>query len=51
MIKVQHPGIDKIIASDLAVLRMLALLMEKYLPESRPLNPIQMVEEFANCID
>lgn len=51
MIKVQHPGIDKIIASDLAVLRMLALLMEKYLPESRPLNPIQMVEEFANCKD
>jgi ubiquinone biosynthesis protein len=51
VIKVQRPGIDKIIASDLAVLRMLALLMEKYLPESRPLNPIQMVEEFANSID
>jgi ubiquinone biosynthesis protein len=51
VIKIQRPGIDKIIVSDLAVLRMLALLVEKYLPESRPLNPIQMVKEFANCID
>lgn len=51
VIKIQRPGIDKVIASDLAVLRLLAPLMEKYLPESRHLNPIQMVEEFANSID
>jgi predicted unusual protein kinase regulating ubiquinone biosynthesis (AarF/ABC1/UbiB family) len=25
--------------------------MEKYLPESRSFNPVQMVEEFANAID
>jgi ubiquinone biosynthesis protein len=51
VIKVQRQGIKKIIASDVVVLRMLASLMEKYLPESRSLNPVQMVEEFANAID
>lgn len=51
VIKVQRQGINKVIASDVAVLRMLASLIEKYLPESRPLNPVQMVEEFANAID
>jgi ubiquinone biosynthesis protein len=51
VIKIQRQGIDKVIASDVVVLRMLASLMEKYLPESRPLNPVQMVEEFANSID
>ena len=51
VIKIQRQGINKVIASDVVVLRMLASLMEKYLPESRPLNPVQMVEEFANSID
>jgi len=51
VIKIQRQGINKVIASDVVVLRMLASLMEKYLPESRSLNPVQMVEEFANAID
>jgi ubiquinone biosynthesis protein len=51
VIKIQRLGIGKVIASDVVVLRMLASLAEKYLPESRPLNPVQMVEEFANAID
>jgi ubiquinone biosynthesis protein len=51
VIKIQRPGIAKVIASDLAVLRLLAPLMEKYLPESRSLNPVQMVDEFAYAID
>jgi ubiquinone biosynthesis protein len=51
VIKVQRHGINKVIASDVVVLRMLASLAEKYLPESRSLNPVQMVEEFANAID
>jgi ubiquinone biosynthesis protein len=50
-IKIQRQGIGKVIASDVAVLRMLAALMEKYLPESRTFNPVQMVEEFAIAID
>ena len=51
VIKVQRQGIKKIIAADVVVLRMLASFMEKYLPESRSINPVQMVEEFANSID
>jgi ubiquinone biosynthesis protein len=50
ILKIQRPGIEKLITSDLAVLRLLARLAEKYLAESRPLNPVQMVEEFAISI-
>lgn len=50
VLKVQRPGIDWLIAADLAVLRQLAQLAEKYLPESRTLNPADMVEEFAVSI-
>ncbi len=50
VLKVQRPGIDRLIAADLAVLRQLAQLAEKYLPESRALNPAEMVEEFAISI-
>ena len=50
ILKIQRPGIEKLIASDLAVLRLLARLAEKYLAESRPLNPVRMVEEFAISI-
>jgi ubiquinone biosynthesis protein len=51
VIKIQRQGINKVITSDVVVLRTLAALMEKYLPESRSFNPVQMVEEFANAID
>src|ERR1700757_323858 len=51
VIKVQRQGIKNIISSDVVVLRMIASMMEKYLPESRALNPRQMVEEFATAID
>jgi ubiquinone biosynthesis protein len=50
ILKIQRPGIEKLITSDLAVLRLLARLAEKYLAESRLLNPVQMVEEFAISI-
>jgi ubiquinone biosynthesis protein len=50
VIKVQRPGIDKVVEADLAVLRLLAHLAEKYLPEARPLNPKALVEEFALSI-
>jgi ubiquinone biosynthesis protein len=51
ILKIQRPGIDKLIAADLAILRFLAPLVERYFPESRSLNPAQMVEEFAVSID
>ncbi len=51
ILKIQRPGIGKLIAADLAILRFLAPLVERYFPEIRPLNPVQMVEEFAISID
>lgn len=47
--KIQRPGIKEVIASDLVVLRLLAHMAEKYIPEGRALNPVDMVEELAVC--
>ncbi len=49
-VKVQRPGIDKVIANDVSILRALAFLLEKYIPESRPMNPSGLVEEFFRTI-
>lgn len=46
VIKVQRPHITKIIQSDVSILRFLAGLMEKYLPETQIIGPVQIVEEF-----
>lgn len=46
VVKVQRPEIDKIIRSDISILRFLASVMEKYLPETRVISPVQVVEEF-----
>lgn len=46
VVKIQRPEIDKIIKSDVSILRFLAAMMEKYLPETRIISPVQMVEEF-----
>jgi ubiquinone biosynthesis protein len=49
-IKIQRPRIPQIIAGDLELLRDLARLAERYLPELRPLHPSGVVEEFARTI-
>ncbi len=49
VLKIQRPGIKKVMASDLVVLRLLAHMAEKYIPESRSLNLVNMVEELAVC--
>lgn len=46
VVKVQRPDIDRLIASDISILRFLASMMEKYLPETRIISPAQIVEEF-----
>ena len=46
VVKVQRPDIDKVIRADISILRFLATMMEKYLPETRVVSPVQMVEEF-----
>ncbi len=46
VVKVQRPNIDRVIRSDISVLRFLASMMEKYLPETQFISPTQVVEEF-----
>lgn len=45
-VKVQRPGIEKTISTDVSILRGLAELLDRYVPESRPFNPRGLVEEF-----
>jgi ubiquinone biosynthesis protein len=47
-VKVQRPGIRKTIEQDIRILLYLARLMEKRVPEVRPYNPVQVIEEFAD---
>lgn len=51
VVKIQKPGIDKIIDTDLAILRQLAQLLERYVPESRVINPTGIVKEFARNLN
>jgi ubiquinone biosynthesis protein len=50
IVKVQRPHIAHVIAADLDILRDLARLAERYLPDLRPLHPVGLVEEFARTI-
>lgn len=49
-VKIQRPGIEKIIQNDISILRGLAVLLEKYIPEVEPFNPVGLVEEFFHSI-
>ena len=40
VVKIQRPGIVEIIQNDLGVLYTIAGLLERYVPESRPFNPL-----------
>ena len=50
VIKVQRPGIEQTVNSDLEILFTLARLLNKYVPESRRYDPVGLVEEFAGTI-
>ena len=47
VVKVQRPGIKKIIDTDMEILRNLANLLVKYIPESEQYDPQGMVEELS----
>lgn len=49
-LKIQRPGIDEVIAADLAILKDLAGLLERYLPGSRLYRPVELVEHFAKVL-
>jgi ubiquinone biosynthesis protein len=47
VIKIQRPGIKQIIDADMVILRDLAQLLEKRVPESRQYEPVGIVDELA----
>lgn len=51
VLKVQRPGIDKIIEEDLNVLYFLADLLDHYIPEVRPFNPKGIIDEYFKTLE
>jgi len=51
VIKVQRPGIEKIIEVDLEIMLHLATLAERHIEELAVYRPVKIVEEFANTIE
>lgn len=51
VIKVQRPGIVNTINDDLNVLYFLAELVEKYIPETKPFNPVGMIDEYFKTLE
>ncbi len=50
-VKVQRPGIKKIVEVDLEIMLYLATLMEKYIVETALHQPVKIVEEFARTLE
>lgn len=49
-VKVQRPGVEQVIDTDIRILRELAGLLERHVPESRYYEPVAVVDEFARSI-
>jgi ubiquinone biosynthesis protein len=49
-VKVQRPGVEEIIDADIRVLRRLAALAERHLPEFAFFEPVALVDDFAVSI-
>lgn len=49
-VKVQRPGIEEMIETDLDIVGYFARLAERYVPSARYLNPSEMVKEFRKNI-
>lgn len=50
VVKVQRPGIRELIERDTSILKYLARLILKYIPESHLYEPLGMVEEFSRTV-
>ncbi|NDJ51867.1 MAG: AarF/ABC1/UbiB kinase family protein [Chloroflexi bacterium] len=50
-IKVQRPGIERIIEIDIEILYDLARLLDLYSPLSEAVDPVELVEEFSHAIN
>jgi ubiquinone biosynthesis protein len=50
VVKVQRPGLDRLVTDDINLLRLLAGLIERHLPEYRLYRPEMLVDEFARTL-
>jgi ubiquinone biosynthesis protein len=50
VVKIQRPGIREIVKTDLEILAFLAGVMEERFPEVKPIEPRELVEEFAVAV-
>jgi ubiquinone biosynthesis protein len=51
VLKIQRPGLASVIEEDLDVMYSLAELLNKYVPEVRVYNPVDIVDEFFKNLD
>ena len=51
VVKVQRPGVARIIRDDVHILYFLADLLNRYVPELRPYNPHAIVDEFFKTLE
>lgn len=51
VIKVQRPGLIQLINDDLNVLYLIAELLETYIPETKPFNPLGIVNEYFKTLE
>jgi len=49
-VKILHPGVAEKIESDLEILKNLSRLIETYIPESKPYQPVEIIKEFEKTI-
>lgn len=50
VVKVIRPGIERVISQDLALMYLMARLLEKYWSEGRRLRPVDVVEDYEHTI-
>jgi ubiquinone biosynthesis protein len=50
VVKVQRPDIDKVIETDTSILAFIARLLERYVPETKMIGPVVIVDEFFRTI-
>jgi len=50
VIKVLRPGIGEIIRQDIAVLKWMARLVERYVPDGRRLRPCEVIDDYEHVI-
>lgn len=50
IVKIRRPGIEKVISTDISILKFFAQLIEKYIEEMAVFQPVLIVDEFSRTI-